>query len=226
MQLFVYGELMRTTQNLIILAGVLGLNIQLYVMSTHGVDRLIESVASAMPPVFTQAQPEEVQRKLDELDRLRASNAALQAVVMSLSGNIPSSGAQQSGQVNSGVMPGATLDTSLFPVLPMPSFVPTPDGPAPRPAPAKAVAKDDGEPEEQEETPAEAAPVGQLIVTPIRILDNGAMVYLASDKVVRVVAVNGRIYGVDGVFLGEQEGVARLSIKGREISLPFIVSKT
>ena len=180
------------------LAVLVALNAQIYLLAERidlAPERMAESISGV---VVAQSQPEAIQRKLEELERLRASNAALQAVVASLSSS-PGVGVERPAVAPASTH-GASADFSFFPVLPLPGE----SNPAPRvvaevSSPADESADqvpEEGKPEGDEK--AKAPPAGRLLVTPIRTRENGALVYLALDKVVRVVEVNGRLHGIDG----------------------------
>lgn len=203
---------MRPIIGILTLTGVLALNAQIYVL----MDRASESIADAVSGAVAQGQPEAVQRKLEELERLRASNAALQAVVASLSSS-PSVGERAPASYD---LSGGS-DFSFFPVLPLP-------GEAHRQpsSPARTPVRGQQAPPHQKATGESAGSPGRLLVTPIRTKDDGALVYLAFDKVVRVVRINGRLHGVDGYYAGVEDGVAKLVINGKQINLPLLVLGT
>lgn len=219
---------MRPVIGILALTGLVALNVQIYLLAERidlAPERMAESISGV---VVAQSQPEAIQRKLEELERLRASNAALQAVVASLSSS-PSVGVERPAAANP---QGAPADFSFFPVLPLPGeSSPPPRVLAEARAPEEASEREPASEEEQEVKPEDAdkaKPVGagRLLVTPIRTRENGALVYLALDKVVRVVEVNGRLHGVDGYYEGAEEGLANLVIKGKRISLPLLVFGT
>ncbi len=217
---------MRPVIGILTLTGLVALNVQIFLLAEHinlAPERMASSISSL---VVAQSQPEEIQRKLEELERLRASNAALQAVVSSLS-SAPSVGVER--QAAPAAAPsGVSADFSFFPVLPLPGqSSPPPRVVADTSIQEEASAESPAEEAKPEgEDKAKAPPAGRLLVTPIRTRENGALVYLALDKVVRVVEVNGRLHGVDGYYEGVDEGLANLVIKGKRISLPLLVSGT
>lgn len=219
---------MRPVLAILTLAGLVGLNVQFYFLYQR-LDAAPERLADHLSGlVVAQSQPEAIQKKLDELERLRASNAALQAVVASLSSS-PSVGAERPSSGAGGGRSDISADFSFFPVLPLPGSNASPPkvvATAPQSADG-ADAESDGEDSEEDAKGAASAPsAGRLLVTPIRTRDNGALVYLALDKVVRIVEVNGRLHGVDGYYEGVDGDVVNLNIKGRRISLPLLVSGT
>lgn len=207
------------------LAVLVALNAQIYLLAERidlAPERMAESISGV---VVAQSQPEAIQRKLEELERLRASNAALQAVVASLSSS-PGVGVERPAVAPASTH-GASADFSFFPVLPLPGE----SKPVPRVVEVSSPADESADqvPEEgktEGDEKAKAPPAGRLLVTPIRTRENGALVYLALDKVVRVVEVNGRLHGIDGYYEGAEEGLANLVIKGKRISLPLLVFGT
>lgn len=216
---------MRPMIGILTLTGLVALNAQIYRL-TERIDLAPERIADSVSGlVVAQSQPEAIQRKLEELERLRAGNAALQAVVASLSSS-SSVGVERPASAAPASAPGGSPDFSFFPVLPLPGE----SAPPPKVVADASVSADDSVKDGAEEGEAEdktkAPAAGRLLVTPIRTRENGALVYLALDKVVRVVEVNGRLHGVDGYYEGADEGLANLIIKGKRISLPLLVFGT
>ncbi|KPB36934.1 Uncharacterized protein AC516_3995 [Pseudomonas amygdali pv. sesami] len=63
-----------------------------------------------------------------------------------------------------------------------------------------------------------------MLLSPIRFRDNGALVYLAADGVVRVVSASEQVYGVNCLFIGEKDGMAEFEMQGRKFTLPLIIA--
>jgi hypothetical protein len=209
--------------SLMTFAAVVGLNFQFYVASER-VAQQLETTSHASQSV----DHESLQRKLDELERLRASNAALQAIVSSVNFNTVDRDASD-GRVSATLPPLPTASAPIgLPQLPpsLQAFFTDP------PVVPVAVGSKDG----SEILPGTPAPTkgdqakqstkGRLLVTPIRFRDTGSLVYLASDGVVRVVAIGGQVYGVNGRYLGERAGQAEFEIMGKRFALPLIVQQS
>ncbi|HHK1717071.1 TPA: hypothetical protein ACQQ5N_002856 [Pseudomonas aeruginosa] len=195
-------------------------------VSLGGVNYQLFTAASSLPAQLEQLAkvsggvelPADVQRKLDEIERLRATNAALQAIVANV--NFGTGKESDPARVESFLPPLPTPEVSS-------SFTPMPATLQAFFSGEKASAEPATAPVEnlqEEKKQGEAA--GRMLITPIRFRENGALVYLASDSIVRVVGVNGQVYGVNGRYLGEKDGMAEFEMLGRRFTLPLIVAQS
>lgn len=194
-----------------ILASLLALNVQMY-LSSHNIAAALDALGSESQSAVEL--PIVVQKKLDEVDRLRATNAALVAVVSA---------------VNFGTAreEGVTKVESFLPPLPTP-----PPINAPLPVPTSLQAFFSGtaapglaDPSKKESDPkGKSEAQGRMLLSPIRFRDNGALVYLAADGVVRVVSASEQVYGVNCRFIGEKDGMAEFEMQGRKFTLPLIIA--
>ncbi|OZO13389.1 hypothetical protein CGU42_32850 [Pseudomonas aeruginosa] len=153
-----------------------------------------------------------------ELNRLRAENAALQVIVKSASFN----------KVIEGTAPAASPLGDLG-AVPMTTLPPLPDFMAERPpyGPVRSTATDEvpgGDSKEGKEGAAkdQKAKSPAIAFKPIRITDNGSLLYLAADGNIRVSAPGTHLYGVNGAFVRGEEGKAELEISGSTVWLPLI----
>lgn len=194
-----------------ILGSLLALNVQMY-QSSINVSAALDALGSE--PLSAAELPIAVQKKLDEVDRLRATNAALSAVVSA---------------VNFGPAreEGVTKVESFLPPLPTPPRV---DAPIPVPTSLQAffsgtAAPGPADPSKKESDPkGKSEAQGRMLLSPIRFRDNGALVYLAADGVVRVVSASEQVYGVNCRFIGEKDGMAEFEMQGRIFTLPLIIA--
>lgn len=196
-----------------ILGSLLALNFQVY-QSNNTVTAALSTLGGEPQPAAEL--PLAVQKKLDEVDRLRATNAALSAVVSAVNFG-PARGE------------GVTKVESFLPPLPTPPRV---DAPLPVPlslqeffggatAPGPA---DQSKKESDQKGKSEAQ--GRMLLSPIRFRENGALVYLAADGVVRVVSASEQVYGVNCRFIGEKNGMAEFEMQGRKFTLPLIIAQS
>lgn len=203
-----------TFLQLMILISLAGVNYQLFT-AANSLPAQLEQLAKVSGGVEL---PADVQRKLDEIERLRAANAALQAIVANV--NFGSGKENDPAKVESFLPPLPTPEVSGA-FAPMPSTLQEFfSGEKASPTQAEKPASDVAESQKRDESG------GRMLITPIRFRENGALVYLASDSVVRVVGVNGQVYGVNGRYLGEKDGMAEFEMLGRRFTLPLIVAQS
>ncbi len=153
-----------------------------------------------------------------ELNRLRAENAALQVIVKSASFN----------KVIEGTAPAASPlgDLSTVPMTtlpPLPDFMTGQPPYAPvRSAPPEEAPAADGKEGKGGEAKDQKAKRPAIAFKPIRITDNGSLLYLAADGNIRVSAPGTHLYGVNGAFVRGEDGKAELEISGSTVWLPLI----
>ncbi|WP_311061544.1 hypothetical protein [Pseudomonas aeruginosa] len=153
-----------------------------------------------------------------ELNRLRAENAALQVIVKSASFNkvIEGTAPAVSPLGDLGAVPMTTLP-------PLPAFMAEkpPYGPVGSTAADKVPGGDSKEGKEGAAKDQKAKSPA-IAFKPIRITDNGSLLYLAADGNIRVSAPGTHLYGVNGAFVRGEEGKAELEISGSTVWLPLI----
>jgi len=195
----------------LLLAGILGLNVQIFVLS----ERVVQ-------PVVAPAElPKDIASQLTDLDRLRAENAALQVIVKhaTFSHVIEGGPAPASQPVST-----PPLDWTYLPPFPDPDKSQTSsqlgnsvggETSAAQPAKKDSMSAAKASADTGNKKPA-------VIFHPIRMREDGALLYLASDGNIRVVREGGQLYGINGRFIEGDGRQAIFEMAGRRFPLPLV----
>lgn len=185
----------------LLLAGVVGLNIQISMVSGLGAPR---SEALAPAPAISQEHQA-------EMDRLRTENATLQVIVKHASFN----------NVVDTVAPVSTASVGVpMPAIAgWPNLPPFPDLPVVSAAPTAGQAKAPAAADTTKSPSPQKAPV---VFRPIRLKEDGGLLYLAADGNIRVVRSGGQLYGMNGRYIESDGRQAVFELAGRKVPLPLI----
>lgn len=145
-----------------------------------------------------------------EVSRLQAENAALQVIVKNASFPTVYEG-------NARAAPGPSFGGSNFNMPDMPPIPPLlVDTGAGRTTPPGT--------SDSQETAGKDAPAteARIAFKPIRLTENGSLLYLAADGNIRVSPPGGDLYGVNGQFIKGAGGEAEIEVSGNRVRLPLI----